>query len=299
MAMPPYADASPFSGMGGHSLSVADVDADGRDEIIYQAMAVDDDGEGLYSTGRRHGDAMHVGDFDPDRSGLEVFLITENEGRTVAWGTPGAVSHDARTGDPIWTHSPGVDVRGGLVADIDPRHAGSEIWGGPGGLRTVKGDAIGASPRTGDWAIWWDGDPLRELFSRRSITKWNPNPRARSRCSFSAPAAATTVPRCSATSSATGAKNSSSPRPTAARSAFSPRRSHEQRLPTLMHDPQYRLSLAWQNVAYNKPPHPSFYLGHGMKPPPRKAIKSSRRRASWSSDTPSLEERRPGLSRST
>lgn len=86
---PPYSDASPFSGMGGHSLSVGDVDFDGKDEIVYQAMTVDDNGQGLYSTGRRHGDAMHLSDFYPDRPGLEVFLITENEDDTVRFQTPG------------------------------------------------------------------------------------------------------------------------------------------------------------------------------------------------------------------
>ncbi len=76
---PPYNDASPYSGMGGHSLSVADVDDDGKDEIVYQAMVVDDNGEGLYSTGLRHGDAMHISDMYPDRPGLEVFTVQENE----------------------------------------------------------------------------------------------------------------------------------------------------------------------------------------------------------------------------
>ena len=59
-----------FSGMGNHSLSIADVDSDGKDEIIYGAMTVDDDGTGLYSTGLRHGDALHVSDLDPTRPGL-------------------------------------------------------------------------------------------------------------------------------------------------------------------------------------------------------------------------------------
>jgi rhamnogalacturonan endolyase len=36
-----------------------------------------------------------------------------------------------------------------------------------------------------------------------------------------------------------------------------------------MHDPQYRVAVAWQNSAYNQPPHPSFYLGDGMMPPPK------------------------------
>ncbi len=32
----------------------------------------------------------------------------------------------------------------------------------------------------------------------------------------------------------------------------------DRRIHTLMHDPVYRLAIAWQNVAYNQPPHPSF-----------------------------------------
>jgi len=49
------------------------------------------------------------------------------------------------------------------------------------------------------------------------------------------------------------------------------------RFTTLMHDPQYRLAIAWQNVTYNQPPHPGFYLGEGMAPPPRPTSCSSAR----------------------
>ena len=170
---PPFRDASPFSGMGGHSLSVADVDDDGRDEIVYQAMVVDDNGQGLYSTGLRHGDAMHISDMYPDRPGLEVFTVQENEDATVRFQTPGAAMRDARTGELIWSHSPGVDVGAGLAADIDPRHRGYEAWGGPGGLRNSQGESIGPAPRSTRFAIWWDGDLLRELLDGSRITKWD------------------------------------------------------------------------------------------------------------------------------
>jgi rhamnogalacturonan endolyase len=276
---PPYEDASPFSGMGGHSLSVADVDADGKDEIVYQAMVVDDNGEGLFSTGRRHGDSMHVSDFYPDRPGLELFLITENEGRTVAFQTPGAGMHDARTGEVIWSHSPGIDVKAGLVADIDPRFPGAEAWGGPGGLRDATGKDIGPCPRSNGFAIWWDGDLLRELIGRgAAITKWNwetgrdepllatqegNDRRRRSRypCLIGdllgdwreellIPAPDGKSLRLYATTIPT-----------------------KHRLTTLMHDPQYRLGIAWQNVVYNKPAHPGFFLGHGMKKPTRPNVR--------------------------
>jgi len=149
---PPFTDASPYSGMGGHSLSVADVDADGKDEIVYHAMVVDDNGKGLYSTGLRHGDAMHISDMYPDRPGLEVFTIHENEGYTVKFKTPGAAMRDARTGDLLWAHSPGIDVGRGLAADID------------------KGRFNAGPPRfppTGRAIRGWDG--RRHIARRRSI----------------------------------------------------------------------------------------------------------------------------------
>ena len=163
ISRPPFSDASPYSGMGGHSLSVADVDGDGKDEIVYHAMVVDDDGKGLYSTGWRHGDAMHVSDMYPDRPGLEVFTVHENEDDTVRFQSPGVAMRDARTGEVIWKHSPGVDVGDGVAADIDPRHRGFEAWGGPGGLR----DSARKRDRSG---------PAFERF--RDLVGWRPAARA-------------------------------------------------------------------------------------------------------------------------
>ena len=279
---PPFSDVSPYSGMGGHALSIADVDADGKDEIVYQAMTVDDNGKGLYSTGRRHGDALHVGDFDPEREGLELYLVTENEEDTVRFQTPGAGLHDARTGRLLWSHSPGIDISDGVVADIDPRYPGAEVWGGPGGLRTIGGGEIGPRPRLSDWVIWWDGDLLREIYGGFSIFKWNPEAGREDKI-FSAE-----LP------SGGGRGNRFiGLRPNLAADLIGDWREElilpgpggkslrlhtstiptEHRLVSLMHDPQYRLSIAWQNVSYNKPPHPSFFLGKGMKTPPRTVIK--------------------------
>lgn len=272
---PPYADASPYSGMGGHSLSVADVDDDGKDEIVYQAMVIDDDGTGLYSTGLRHGDAMHVTDIDPDHPGLEVFTIQENEGRTIRFGTPGAALREARTGTILWSHSPGVDVGAGLVADIDPRYRGHELWGGPGGLRNAHGEQIGRSPRTTGFAIWWDGDLLRELISRSRITKWDWD-QGRETSVFDTNARggmrgpnllADLIGDWREELLMTSADGRSL-------RLYTSTIETKHRLRTLMHDPQYRLSVAWQNVVYNKPPHPSFYLGDGMSMPPRPRIRT-------------------------
>jgi rhamnogalacturonan endolyase len=260
--------------MGGHSLSVADVDEDGKDEILYQAMTIDDNGKGLYSTGRRHGDSIHVGDFDPARHGLETYLVTENEEDTVKFQTPGAGMHDSRTGKLLWSHSPGVDISDGVVADIDPRHAGSEVWGGKVPLRTAAGVEIGTAPHIADWVIWWDGDLLREIYGGFSVFKWD-HEQGKERKIFSAEPPAFRA----------GWNRHAGMRPNLAADLLGDWREEilvpapdgksmrlytttipsEHRIVTLMHDPQYRLSIAWQNVSYNKPPHVSYHLGEGMQ----------------------------------
>ena len=271
---PPFEDASPYSGMGGHSLSVADVDDDGKDEIVYHAMVVDDNGKGLYSTGLRHGDAMHISDMYPDRPGLEVFTIHENEGYTVRFKTPGAAMHDARTGELLWTLGPGVDVGRGMAADIDPRYRGYEAWGGPGGLRDEHGDDIGPAPRSNSFAIWWDGDLLRELIGRSDVTKWDWQAGAE-RTIFAMDARGDTRgPNIMGDLIGDWREEMLMTAPDGkALRLYTTTISTEHRIYTLMHDPQYRLAIAWQNVVYNKPPHPGFFLGNGMAPPPRPNIR--------------------------
>ena len=273
ISYPPFEDASPYSGMGGHSLSVADVDEDGKDEIVYHSMVVDDNGQGLYSTGLRHGDSMHISDMYPDRPGLEVFTIHENEDETVRFKTPGAAMRDARTGKLLWKHSPGVDVGGGMAADIDPRHRGYEAWGGPGGLRNSRGNEIGPNPRSSGFVIWWDGDLLRELLTRSTVSKWNWETGAEQRLFATGAQGGGRGPNIMGdfigdwreellvtTTDGRALRLYTTTIPT------------EHRIYTLMHDPQYRLAIAWQNVVYNKPPHPGFFLGNGMAPPPRPNI---------------------------
>lgn len=264
VARPPFRDASPYSGMGGHSLGVADVDADGRDEIVYQAMVVDDNGKGLHTSGLRHGDMMTVGDLDPTRPGLEIFTVQENEGATVRLNTPGAAMRDARTGEILWSHSPGVDVPQGLAADIDPHHPGAEAWGGPGGLRNAKGERIGPAPRTTGFVIWWDGDPLRELLGGRGITKWNwRDGREESLLSLRTRGRYPTL-----TADLFGDWREELIVPSSdGRSlrVYTTTIPTTHRITTLMHDRQYRVDVAMQNVVYNRPPNVSFFLGAGME----------------------------------
>ena len=273
ISYPPFEDASLYSGMGGHSLSVADVDNDGKDEIVYHAMVVDDNGQELYSTGWRHGDSMHISDMYPEHPGLEIFTIHENEDYTVQFQSPGAAMRDARTGEVIWKHSPGVDVGSGAAADIDPHYLGYEAWGGPGGLRDSQGREIGAKPRSSDFLIWWDGDLLRELIAGPNINKWNWEKGIEERIFSTKARGGGRGPNLMGDFLGDWREEILMTSPDGkSLLLYTTTIPTEHRIYTLMHDPQYRLSIAWQNVVYNKPPHPGFFLGNGMSPPPRPNI---------------------------
>jgi rhamnogalacturonan endolyase len=266
-----------YAGQRGHSVSVADVDGDGRDEIVYHSMVVDDDGAGLFTTGFRHGDALHVGRFDPAHPNPVVFGSHENEGGPLDAGTPAVAAFDARTGATVWRLGDGVDADPCMAADVDPRHAGAEMWGGPAGLRTCRGEPIGpAAPRANKFAVWWDGDLLRELVDGNAVLKWDWRG-GRLETLFAA-------------DGCTGGGSKSTPnlaadllgdwreelvfrtRDNRALRIYTTTVPTTHRLRTLMHDPQYRLAVAWQNVGYNQPPHPGFYLGEGMVAPPSPSI---------------------------
>jgi rhamnogalacturonan endolyase len=268
--------SNPFSGQGNHNLFVADVDNDGKDEIVYGSMCVDDNGKGIYSTGLRHGDAVHVSDLDPERPGQEVFGIHELENGGQGLGT---AMFDAATGKILWSGDQNKDVGRGMSGDIDPRYPGYECWGGSEGLKSCKGERIGPSPRSVNFRIWWDGDLLSELLDGSHIDKWDYTNAKLNRlfegrdynCVSNNGTKATPVLSADLfgdwreevifrTADNQELRIFSTPVPT------------EHRIVTLMHDPQYRLSIAWQNVGYNQPPYTSYYLGEGMKTPPKPNI---------------------------
>jgi rhamnogalacturonan endolyase len=266
---------NPFSGQGNHSLSVNDIDRDGKDEIVYGAMAVDDNGNGIYSTGLRHGDALHVSQFDPANPDQLVWGIHENETNATGFGV---ALYNARTGKIIWGGEEGQDVGRGLAADIDPRNPGAEMWwNGDKGLYNVKGEKIGINPTSTNFAIWWDGDLLRELLNSNHIDKWDYEQEQQVRLLTAEEATSNNGTKATPALSADlfgdwreevifRTKDNQSLR------IYTTTIPTNHRLYTLMHDPQYRLSITWQNVGYNQPPHTTFYLGHGMQKPPRPNI---------------------------
>jgi rhamnogalacturonan endolyase len=263
---------NPFSGMGNHNLSVADVDRDGKDEIIYGSMVVDDNGKGLFTTGLRHGDSIHVTDLDPSTEDLEVFGVHENEAEEKI--DPAVALYNARTGAIIWQADEGKDAGRGVAEDIDPDNEGAEMWwSGSGGLYNIKGQKIGENPVSTNFVIWWDGDLSRELLDGNHIDKYKVG-------------RIFTAENCSA-------NNGTKATPALSADLFGDWREEvifktndkkelrifsttiptQYRLPTLMHNPQYRLSVAWQNAGYNQPPHTSYFLGKGMKTPSQVPIR--------------------------
>jgi hypothetical protein len=285
-----------YIGQGTHGISIADVDADGKDEVIYGASAIDDNGAPLYSTGWGHGDALHVSDMDPTRPGLEIFMPHEGTGGN---GHVAASYRDAATGAMIFELPPAVqytdsdgnlkwpDVGRGVAMDIDPNRLGYEMWDSfHGSMYNVDGTALyGKGNAFTNFGAWWDADLSRELLDGTTISEWN-NP-GRANIDLDPTSSNTFAP---GVSSNNGTKST----PALSADVFGDWREEviwrtndntklrifttpiaaTSRMVTLMHDTQYRAAIAWQNAAYNQPPHPSFYLGAGMSAPPTPVIYS-------------------------
>ncbi len=278
-----------YTNQGFHNLAVADVDDDGCDEIIYGACVIDHDGTGLYSTGLGHGDAMHVGKFTKDSTGFDYFGIHEDA--DCPWGIE---AHDAGTGKHRFGIHTGKDTARGLTAKIDPRYDGNQMWAYYGGglYNYADGKKITDKfPEQVNFAIWWDGDLLRELLDHDwygyetgvgipKIYKWNWR---------------TEETEILLSTDQVLSNNGTKGNPCIQACLFGDWREEvvfrgknseflriyttteptKSRIYTLMHDAVYRMGIAWQNTAYNQPPQTGFYIGpdmKGIKVPPQDYI---------------------------
>ncbi|WNG17752.1 rhamnogalacturonan lyase [Cystobacter fuscus] len=259
-------------GEGAHWFSVADVNDDGKDDIIYGAATINSDGSLRYRTGLGHGDALHVGVLNPKRSGKQIFMVHEDPG---SYGSNrGMEIHDAATGAILWGYGSGADVGRGMCADIDPADPGEECWSTAGSvLMSAGGVQISSTkrPSSVNMAVWWDGDLSRELLDGVKIDKWVPSSLSLTRL-------------LTASDYGAASNNSTKSNPVIAADILGDWREEvvlrnndstalllfttpietSYRIPTLMHDPQYRVQVAGQNMGYNQPAHPGFFLGNGM-----------------------------------
>jgi len=271
-----------YRGQGNHNLTIADVDGDGKDEIVFGAMTIDDDGKGLYSTGLGHGDALHVTDLDPEHPGMEVFDIQER------FDDAGANFRDAATGKVLWkiaSVKAGEDGEGpgrGLALDVDPRYPGYECWVAGAGIRgmySAKGEKISDNTPSVNMGIYWDGDVLSEVLNGVNIDKWKyeegKSERIFSGGDFNCVSNNGSKQNPVLSADILGDWREElicRTRDNKELRIFSTTIPTDKKFYTLMHDPQYRLSIAWQNVAYNQPPHTGFFLGQGMPQPPKPKI---------------------------
>lgn len=260
-----------YEGQANQNIRMGDGDGDGRDEILHGALTLDHDGTVQYCTGLGHGDFTTFSDIDPDRPGLEMWAVHETPN-----ATRGIELHDTATGAILWSKGTTNDTNRGLSADIDPRYKGYECYAGSGvvtnGLFDCKGNLITMSkPGYCNSAIWWDADLCRELMNGASdgihVDKWLYTSSTLGSLLVSG-------------SGGMGILGSGDVVGDWREEAFTLQTNSNEiriysttipatnRLYCLMHDPVYRLSQGVEPMRNLSPPHPGFYLGHGMSKPP-------------------------------
>lgn len=261
-------------GEGSHNISVGDVDGDGRDEIMFGAAALDDDGTLLYRTGLGHGDAIHLADIDPDRPGLEYFMVQEEA--PYGWHL-----RDAKTGEIIVSKTGSADTGMGTAADLDANSRGMEFWSSDRlEMYDCKGTVISPIAFKGvtegsaanfphKHGIYWDGDLQQELFYAATVDKWNGK------------GDVAHVTQFGNYNNSTGTGEGGKPHPlffgdimgdwreevilfsktdSCTLNFFTTNIPTSYRVPCLLSDHVYEMGLVWQNVGYNMPPHLSYYL---------------------------------------
>ena len=257
---------SPWYGQGYHNYIVADVDWDGRDEIVWGSMVIDDNGKGLSTTGLGHGDAQHIGDFNPYIHGQEMFACNEDN--------PSNNYRDATTSKIYYrktdTNDDGRCLAGNFYNDF-PGAVGHSAHDTP--ISTVTNEHVNTNTNglSMNFRIYWDGDLLEECFNNTEVTK----------------------PGVGTIATFLGAYSNNSTKATPCyqgdifgdwreevieRTADNNIRIYTTNEPTkwrnysLWYDHQYRNGMVWQPCGYNQPPHVSYFLGElegiTIAPPP-------------------------------
>ena len=267
-------DSGTMYGNGNHNMSIADVDGDGCDEIVWGSAALNNDGTLLYGTGYGHGDAIHLADHCPDRPGLEVFQVHEDKLLT-AWDL-----HDAATGEVIHAGGPeGQDNGRGMAGQFDNGVRGSLFWSSSDGSArsAVTGNVVSSNHGSSNFRTYWDGDLQEELFDGGKMDKWNGNGTTRLYISGKNLYDYNHSSTCNGTKATPNLQADIlgdwreevimwSAEDYATLNIFTAVDETKYRMPTLMHDHTYRMGVCWQNTAYNQPPHLGYYLPDAMLP---------------------------------
>ncbi len=258
-------------GDGNHNSMPADVDGDGKQEIITGATCIDDDGSLKWCINTGHGDAMHVGDLLPDNDGIEVYICHEDS-------PYGVTLIDGDTGQKLF-HVDGSSDTGRCCADnIWTGNAGAEFWGNGNDVYNGSGSTLSCRRPAINFLSYWDGDLEREILdgytdSPATITKMKEDGTLTTLLTTDGYYTCNTTKGTPCLSAdlfgdwreelIVRAADGNSVR------IFTTTYDTDYRITTLMHDAQYRNQVACQQVAYNQPPHASFYLGSDEALPER------------------------------
>ncbi|NJC23919.1 hypothetical protein BJ994_002995 [Arthrobacter pigmenti] len=271
---------------GFHSLSAADVDNDGRQEIVYGSATIDDDGSLLYSSfdtmpegsatpgveaGLGHGDAMHVTDIDPNRPGQEIWTVHEGG----AYAPYGSAMRDAATGEVLFGAYSGRDTGRGMIGDVRSDVEGIEVWASMpngtlgSGLLSSDGEPLESRTPGTNQSIKWAADMTTQIVNGSgnatpTIDDWT---RGRLLTAEGTRTNNGTKGNPALVADALGDWREELFVRTADSSAIRVYLSTEvtgHKLTTLMHDPQYRVEVARQNTSYNQPSYTSYYFASDM-----------------------------------
>ena len=267
-----FNSSDPAYGQGNHNVMVADFDNDGKQEVCMGASCFDDNGSLLWSTKLGHGDAMHVGDLDPNHEGIEVFLCHES-------GNYGISLIDGRNGSKIWHYDGDKDTGRCCADNVLAGNGGAEFWGSRPAyaVYNTKGQQIGSKQPSTNFLIYWDGDLERELLDNIYITKmtgidsyqtiFTANGCASNNGTKSVPCLTADIFGDWREELVLRTEDNSKLR------VFCTNTETKYRMTTLMHDMQYRMQAGCEQSSYNQPPHPSYYLGSETGVPARPNIK--------------------------
>ncbi len=254
------------AGNGNHNCFAADADGDGKDEIIMGACVIDDNGTLLYSTGFGHGDTLHVGDLVPSNPGLEIFMAHEH--------APYGISlRDAATGKVLFRKEAGGDTGRGIAGNIVAGNSAAEFIGIHDSIvYNESGTQILTWAEITKWSpnsvVYWTGALERGVLDRQMVDQYGAG-RVFSGSNAGAGYNNSSKANACLTADIFGDWREEMLFPCGSNQIliFSTTFTTEYAMPTLMHDVKYRTSVAGQNVAYNQPPHTSYFLGTGYEIP--------------------------------